>query len=463
MAQIAEHIFRAYDIRGREGEGELTEDAFELLGRAYGTYLARRGVDTLVVGHDSRGTSSAYSAAAIKGLVATGRNVIDIGTCLTPMSYWAQFYFKTEGGMMVTASHNPVGWNGAKFSSGMAQTLGGDALHELYEMIVNEDFLQQEGGSVKQEDIKEAYFEDILGRVKIAKGFKLVVSTGNGTAGLFAPELIRRTGCEVVELNTNVDPTYPNYTPNPAEKEMMEDTGRMVRESGADFALAFDGDGDRVGIVDENGETISPDRFFIFLVRLLLAEKPGAIIVFDVTSTQAIAEETTKLGGNPIIAPTGHTKIKAKMEEVGADMAGEASGHMFFAHNYYGFDDASYAALKLLEFFASSDKKISELVATLPQYYAGPRWYAEAGDDVKFDIVVKLVAQFKDEGYTVVDVDGARVIFEDGWGLVRASNTIPALVLRFEAKSEERLQEIEQLFREKLSSFDGVGKEWKAG
>ena len=463
MAHIAEHIFRAYDIRGREGEGELTEEAFELLGRAYGTYLARKGVDTLVIGHDSRGTSEAYSAAAVRGLVATGRKVIDIGTCLTPMSYWAQFYFKTEGGMMITASHNPVGWNGAKFASGMAQALGGDALKELYDMVVAEDFIQQEGGSVEVQDIKEQYFEDILSRVKIAKGFKVVVATGNGTAGLFGPELLRRAKCEVIERYTEVDPTYPHYTPNPAEVEMMEDLGEVVRAEGADYGVAFDGDGDRVGIVDENGETISPDRLLIFLAKLLLNEKAGATVVFDVTSTQAIAEEVGANGGTAIMSATGHSNMKATMQKVSADLGGEASGHMFFTHGYYGFDDASYAALKLVEFFSTQDKAISELVAQLPQYVATPRYYVEVADAVKFDVVKKLTEQFKGEGYEVADMDGARVSFEEGWGIVRASNTTPALVVRCEAKTQERLDEILQIFKDKLSVFEGVGGEWKAG
>jgi phosphomannomutase/phosphoglucomutase len=463
MAHIAEHIFRAYDIRGRESQDELNEESLELIGRAYGTYLARKGVESVVVGHDSRATSDAFSRAAIRGLLMSGRKVLDLGTCLTPMMYWAQYHFKTEGGFMITASHNPVGWNGAKCASGYSQVLGGEELKKLYQMVRDEDFESHEGSSVEEVDIKEEYFIDLLSRVNVRKKFRMVVNTGNGTAGLFAPELLRRTHGEVIERNTTVDPTYPNYTPNPAETEMMEDTGRVVLERGADFGVAFDGDGDRVGIVDEKGETVSPDRLLIFLAKLLLKEKEGATVVYDVTSTQAIDEAVTQDGGKAVMSATGHSNMKATMAKVGADLGGEASGHMFFTHGYYGFDDASYAALKLVEFFSQQDVAISELVATLPQYVATPRYYVEATDEAKFDVVKELTQQFKDEGYEVADMDGARVSFEGGWGIVRASNTTPALVVRCEAKTEERLDEILQIFKDKLSAFEGVGGEWKAG
>lgn len=450
-------------MRGRESENELHPAALELLGKAYGTYLERRGVKMAVIGHDSRATSSSFHEAAMRGLRSTGRSVIDLGTILTPMMYWAQHHFDTEGGMMITASHNPVGWNGVKFASGLSQTLGGDALQQLYTMIREDDFIEREEGAVRQEDIKKEYIEDLVGRVSLERKFKIVVNTGNGTAGLFVPDLLRAAGCEVIEHNTQPDPTYPHYTPNPAEVEMMEDTARVVVANGADLGFAFDGDGDRVGLVDERGTVVSPDCYLIFLARLVLERVPGAKIIFDVKSSQALKEDIEAHGGVGIMAPTGHSKIKAVMQRENAELAGEASGHVFFKYNYYGFDDASFAALTLLEYFSKENKTISEFVASVPSYIATPTYYAQTPDDKKVHVVDELIKEFKREGYEVDETDGAKVMFEHGWGLVRVSNTVPALTLRFEAKTQEELDVIEGIFREKIGRFEEVSGEWVAG
>lgn len=462
MSYINQSIFRAYDVRGRESADELNVDALELLGRAYGTYLAKRNIDTVVIGHDSRSTSESFHEAAIGGLRSTGRHVIDLGTILTPMMYWAQYRFNTAGGMMITASHNPVGWNGAKFASGLSGTLGGEDLLNLYEMIEGDDFFESKKTPVRTEDIKEAYIDDLVGRVPIKRSFKIVVNTGNGTAGLFVPDLLREAGVEVIEHNTNLDSSYPNYTPNPAELEMMEDTARLVRDHGADLGFAFDGDGDRVGLVDEKGSIVWPDQYMIFLARLVLQNVPGAKIIYDVKSSQALQEDIRAHGGVPIMAATGHSKIKAAMQKEGAQLAGELSGHMFFKYNYYGFDDASFAALNLLHYFSQEDKSVSAFVAETPSYVSTPGYYASVPDDKKAHVVDELREEFKKEGYDVIDIDGARVIFEHGWGLVRVSNTTPAITLRFEAKSQEELDKIESIFRKKLERFPFVDKEWKA-
>lgn len=462
MSYINQSIFRAYDVRGRESADELNVDALQLLGKAYGTYLAKRNIGTVVIGHDSRSTSDDFHEAAIAGLRSTGRQVIDLGIILTPMMYWAQYRFKTAGGMMITASHNPVGWNGAKFASGLSETLGGEDLMKFYEMIRAEDFFESKEISVRKEDIKEAYTQDLVGRVPIKRRFKIVVNTGNGTAGLFVPDLLREAGAEVIEHNTNLDPSYPNYTPNPAELEMMEDTARLVREHKADLGFAFDGDGDRVGLVDEKGNIVWPDRYMIFLARLVLQNVPGAKIIYDVKSSQALQEDIQAHGGVAIMAATGHSKIKAAMQKEGAELAGELSGHMFFKYNYYGFDDASFAALNLLHYFSQEDKSVSALVAETPAYFSTPGYYAEVPDDKKVQVVDELREEFKKEGYKVIDIDGAKVMFEHGWGLVRVSNTTPAITLRFEAKSQEELDKIEGIFREKLERFKEVSQEWKA-
>lgn len=466
MAFIEKSMFREYDLRGRESPDELNENSMYLVGKAYGTFLERRGIRELVVGHDNRATSEAFYQAVIKGLLEAGREIYKAGIILTPMLYWAQYYFKTRGGLMVTASHNPVGWNGVKLALDYSYTIIGKELEEIYDIILKNQCIEKGGGKiVKEEDISNPYIDDLLGRVnvKMGKSFKVVVNTGNGTAGLIAPEILRRAGCKVVEHLTELDPSYPRYTPNPAEVEMMEDTGRVVKERGADFGFAFDGDGDRLGLVDEKGQTVWPDRYLILLSRLILAKKPGAKIVFDVKVSQALPEDIKAHGGVPIMWKTGHSYIKEKLHMEGAALGGEMSGHIFFVENYYGFDDAIFTALNLLEYFSSQSKSVSELIAETPYYISSPTLHAPCPDDKKYEVVAELTQEFRKEGYELIDINGARVLFADGWGLVRASSNAPALVLRFEAKTESRRKDIEGIFREKLARYDFVGKEWKSG
>ena len=464
MAFIEKSMFREYDLRGRESEEELNERSMFLTGKAYGTFLQKRGIEDVVIGHDNRATSGAFYGAAIRGLLETGIKIYEVGTVLTPMLYWAQYYFKAKGGLMVTASHNPAGWNGVKLALGYSYTIIGKELEEIYNSILRDDFVTKKGGSiVAKEDITEFYMRDLLGRVKISRQFKVVINTGNGTAGLIAPEILRRTGCEVVEHLTELDPAYPHYTPNPAEVEMMEDTGQVVRKRVADFGFAIDGDGDRLGLVDEKGATIWPDRYLILLSRLMLQKKPGAKIIFDVKVSQALPEDIAAHGGVPIMWKTGHSYIKEKLHSEGAALAGEMSGHVFFVENYYGFDDAIFTALNLLEYFSTQDKTVSQIIAETPYYISSPTLHAPCPDEKKYEVVAELTEEFRKEGYELIDINGARVLFSDGWGLVRASSNVPALVLRFEAKTQEGLDGIEKIFREKLARYDFVGKEWKSG
>jgi len=459
MAQIEKSMFREYDIRGKESDQELNPSSMELIGKGYGTFLQKRGISQVVLGHDNRKTSKEFSKTAIDGLIKTGCDIIDVGIIITPMLYWAQYYFKTKGGLVVTASHNPSGWNGVKLALGYSYTIIGKELEEIYDTIVREDFVSGKGTVIKKEDISKPYQKDLLSRAGKIRPLKVVVNTGNGTAGLFAPAIIKAAGCEVIEHLTESDPSYPHYTPNPAQVDMMEDTGEQVRINHADLGLAFDGDGDRLGLVDEKGQTVWPDRYMILLSRLVLAKKPGAKIVFDVKVSQALPEDIEAHGGIPIMWKTGHSYIKEKMKEEKAELAGEMSGHIFFAEDYYGFDDAIFAALKLLDFFSSQTATVSELVASTPYYVSTPALHAECPDDKKYQVVEELTKEFKKD-YEVIDINGARVLFEDGWGLVRASSNLPALVLRFEAKTPDRLKEIEQIFRDKLSRFEFVGKKW---
>ena len=459
MPKLQKTMFREYDLRGRESDEELNEDSIYHIAKGFAVILKKHNVDTAVVGHDARGTSESFSASAIKGLTESGINVVNIGTATTPMSYWAQYFLKIKGLLMVTASHNPVGWNGVKLGTDLSKTLLSDEIKELYDIIEKEEYTTGQG-TISEKEIKEDYIKDLLSRAKITKKFKVLVNTGNGTAGILTPELLRGAGCEVVEHFTNIDPTYPNYTANPDGTVMMEDTGKQTVANHCDIGMAFDGDCDRLGLTDEKGNTIWPDRYIILLSRLVLSKKPGAKIVFDVKVSEALPEDIKAHGGIPIMWKTGHSHIKAKLAEEGAAMAGEMSGHIFFVEDFYGFDDGAFAALKMLEYLSTQDKPLSEVVASTPYYVSTPTIQVKTTDEDKYDVVEKLTKEFKDEGYRVVDINGARVYTDNGWGLVRASSNTPTLVLRFEAKTQEELDKIQNIFKEKLNKFDVVSKDW---
>jgi phosphomannomutase / phosphoglucomutase len=461
MPKLNPTMFREYDIRGRESGEELNAQSVELIAKSYGTFLRKHGITEAVVGHDNRVTSEEFYKAAVSALQSTGVNVIGIGMCLTPMMYWAQYLFKTRGGMMITASHNPAGWNGLKLALGYSYTLIGEELKEIQEVAEAGTFTAGEG-RFKEQDISEVYMDDLLSRAKLHKKLKILINTANATSSFFSPKLFRKFGCEVVELNTDPDPTYPHYVPNPANVEMMEDTGRHVVENHCNAGIAIDADGDRLGLTDEKGNIIWPDRILILLSRLLLAKRPGAKIVFDVKQSEAVPEDIAAHGGVPIMWKTGHSYIKQKLHEEKAALAGEFSGHIFFVEDFYGFDDANFAALKVLEYISQQQETVSEIVAKTPYYISTPAFHAHADDTVKYDIVDKLVAEFKADGYRVIDINGVRAYIKDGWGLVRASSNLPALVIRFEAKTEEGLKEIEKIFREKLKKFPEVGTEWES-
>src|SRR3989338_4924046 len=452
MASLKKTMFREYDIRGRESADELSEDSIYHIARGFAAILRKKNVARAIVGHDARATSEAFHASAIKALRESGIDVLDIGTVTTPMSYWAQFHFNVEGLVMITASHNPAGWNGLKLGTGLSKTLLPQDVQGLYSIIEKEEYVAGDG-KYQKEDIVELYMSDLLSRVKIGKKFKLLVNTGNGTAGLFAPALLRKAGCEIVERYTEVDATYPHYTANPDGTEMMQDTGEQTKSNGCDIGFAFDGDGDRMGLTDETGATIWPDRYLILLSRLVLQKQPKAKIVFDVKVSEALPEDIAAHGGVPIMCRTGHSYIKAKLAQEQAALAGEMSGHVFFAQDFYGFDDAFFAALKLLEYLSTQNGPLSKIVADTPYYVSTPTIQAKSTDEEKYAIVDKLTADFKAAGYRVVDINGARVYFDEGWGLVRASSNTPTLVLRFEARTEGGLQKIQALFREKLTAY----------
>lgn len=459
MPLLKKTMFREYDLRGREAEDELNDTSMYYIGRGFGAYLQKRGISDAAVGHDARGTSESFHQSVIKGLLESGINVIDTGIITTPMGYWSQYHLKVKGLVTVTASHNPAGWNGVKLGSDLSYTLLTDELQEVYQIIAKEEFVDGKG-TIKKAEIFKAYKKDLASRVKIGKKFKVLVNTGNGTAGLYVPEILRDAGCEVIEHFTNVDPTYPNYTPNPDGTAMMEDTGKQTIKNKCDLGFAFDGDGDRLGLVDEKGNTIWPDRYMILLSRLVLSKRPGAKIIFDVKVSEALPEDIKAHGGIPIMWKTGHSHIKAKMHEEKAALAGEMSGHIFFSDGYYGFDDSMIAALKLLEYLSTQDKPLSEIIDDTPYYISTPTIQVPATDEDKYDIVEELTAEFKAEGYKVIDINGARVYTDKGWGLVRASSNTPTLVLRFEAKDKQELENLKKMMKEKLDRFDKVSKDW---
>ena len=459
MKPLNPTLFREYDIRGRESNEELNTESVRRIARAYGTFLKRHQINTAVVGHDNRTTSEAFYKEAVAGLRESGVNIVGIGLALTPMVYWSQHRFKSKGGCMITASHNPGGWNGLKLGFGYSKTVLTNDIQEI-RRIADENDVEKGKGTFQEEKVADAYITDIISRVCVGRKLKILLNTANATSSFFSPKIFRGVGAEVFEHNTNPDPSFPNYIPNPANVEMMQDTGWQVRKHKADIGIGIDADGDRLGICDERGETVWPDRYMILLSRLTLKKYPKSKIVFDVKVSEALPEDIVAHGGEPIMWKTGHSYIKQKMHDEKAVLAGEQSGHIFFAKDYLGFDDANFAALKLLEYLAEENKPLSELVATTPYYLSTPALHAHIDDRLKYGVVEKLIKEFKKEGYRVFDVNGARVYLEDGWGLVRASSNLPALVIRFEAKTEKGLKKIEKIFKEKLSKFPEVATKW---
>jgi len=460
VAQLKKTMFREYDIRGMVNDEELNPASVEVIGRAFGTFLDRLGIEDIVVGYDSRYGSVELKDGLVKGLRASGRNVIMVGMCLTPMMYWAQYHYKTRGGAMITGSHNPKGWNGLKLAYDYSRTLGGEEIQKVYELCESEDFVGGDG-DYTEVSIAAEYTADLVGRVKVGRHLKVVIDTGNGTAGAFAPKIFRDAGLEVIEQFTELDHDFPNHEPDPARKDTVEAIGKRVLAEGADMGFGFDGDGDRFGLVDEKGEVVWPDRYMILLSRQVLEKSPGGKIIFDVKCSQALEEDIVAHGGVPIMWKTGHSHIKKKLQEEQGLLAGEMSGHIFFVENYYGFDDGVYSALRFAEYVSNLEGCLSDIIATTPYYVSSPTINADCADEVKYDVVDRLTADLKKDFDRVIDINGARVVFDDGWGLVRASSNLPQLVLRFEARTPERLQEIKETIRGYMDKYPEISREWE--
>ncbi|MEQ2129890.1 phosphoglucosamine mutase [Caldanaerobacter subterraneus KAk] len=450
--KLNENMFRMYDIRGIWGE-DLTEETAEVIGKAFGTYVKQKGINSVLVGRDNRISSKPIRDALIKGLTSTGCDVLDVGVLTTPAFYYSNILYNSQAGMMITASHNPPQFNGFKVMVGPS-TIYGEELKKIYYIAEKGEF-EKGSGEVKYAYPINSYINMIKEKVRLGdRKLKVVVDCGNGTASLFYPDVIYNLGCEVYPLYCEPDPTFPNHFPDPVKKENLKDLIEEVKRVKADLGIAFDGDGDRIGVVDEKGNIIWGDMLMILYWREIMKKHPGAEAIVEVKCSQALVEEIEKLGGKPLFYKTGHSLIKAKMKEMNAVFTGEMSGHMFFADEYYGFDDAAYAAARLLRILSNTDKSLSELLADVPKYPSTPEIRLECSDERKFDVVKGVTEHFREKGYNIIDVDGARVLFDGGWGLVRASNTGPELIVRCEAKTQEKLEEIKKALSEALAKFD---------
>ncbi len=445
-----QNIFREYDIRGIVGH-HLTDEIIALLGKAIGTYLNQNGAKRIAIGYDARDSSPGYCELLTAGLNQTGCDAILIGMVPTPVLYHTVYTKDVDGGVMITGSHNPPDHNGFKICLGKA-TLFGSQIQEIKEVALAGQF-STGSGTVKTLDVLDDYCRDIVSRIYLGdRKLKVVIDAGNGMGGVTAVPVYRELGLEMVELFTEPDSSFPNHHPDPTVAENLQDMITAVRESKADLGLAFDGDADRLGVVDENGRIIWGDELMVLFSRSVLATNPGATIIAEVKCSQTLFDDIEKHGGKPLMWKAGHSIIKAKMKETGAALAGEMSGHIFFADRFYGFDDATYAGARILEILSKTDKPLSALLADLPKTFSTPELRIDCSDEIKFN-VVKRIAEYFSRSTQVITIDGARIVFEHGWGLVRPSNTQAILVLRFEADSDAHLAKIRQIVESKVSEF----------
>ncbi len=444
MASVATEIFKAYDIRGIVGKS-LTPETVELVGKALGTEAKRRGGKTITIGRDGRLSGPSLSAALARGIQSTGINVIDIGMCATPMVYFGAYHFNTGSGVMVTGSHNPPDYNGIKMVV-EGETLALDAIQDLVRAIQAEDFATG-AGTYETRDIADAYVARIVGDTKLSRPMKIVIDCGNGSPGAIAPRLFEALGCEVVPLFCDVDGTFPNHHPDPSVPKNLQDVIHALKTTDAELGLAFDGDGDRLGVVTKDGEIIFPDRQLMLFAADVLSRVPGGEIIFDVKSSRNLFKWIRDHGGVPTLWKTGHSLIKLKMKQTGAPLAGEMSGHIFFKERWYGFDDALYCGARLLEIVSKVADSSAPLKA-LPNAVSTPElnWKLAEGEPHRLIDGLTKTAKF-DGALEVITIDGLRVEYTDGFGLARASNTTPVVVLRFEAENEKALERIKNDFR----------------
>jgi phosphomannomutase / phosphoglucomutase len=451
-SHVDRSIFRAYDIRGVLGS-TLDEGVARLIGQAVGSLMRDKGLREIVVGRDGRLSGPSLSAALIEGLRRAGRDVVDIGLAPTPLVYFANFHLNTGSGIAVTGSHNPPDYNGFKIVVG-GETLSGQAIQDLYTRIAEGQLSEEGGGALQVLDIAGDYLSRVAGDVQLERKLKVVVDAGNGVAGAIAPQVLEAIGAEVIPLHCEVDGEFPNHHPDPGDPHNLQDLITFVAKFNADLGIAFDGDGDRLGVVTRHGEIIYPDRLLMLFAQDVLSRNPGASVIYDVKCTGHLAGQILRHGGSPIMWKTGHSFIKAKMRETEAELAGEMSGHFFFKERWYGFDDGIYAAARLLEILAASDGTPEEVFAELPKGVSTPELKVVVREGEQYAFMEAFRERARFEGGKIATIDGIRVDWADGWGLVRSSNTTPSLVLRFDADSASALSRIQEVFRAQILAVD---------
>lgn len=445
---INPYIFREYDIRGKV-EDDFPPHVVNLLGQGFGTYVLRQGGREITLSGDVRLTTPQLIEAFKEGVLSTGLDVITLGIIPTPVNYYSMYKLDVDGAVQITGSHNPPEFNGFKLSL-FRKAVYGEAIQEIRKIIENQAFEQGEGFETKYR-IKDDYIQMILSKIHLHRSLRIVMDCGNATGGLVAPKIFRELGVQLTELYCDVDGTFPNHHPDPTVKENLADLIETVKSGEYDMGVAFDGDADRIGIVDERGEIVWADQLLALFLPEIITE--GEDILFDVKCSQALEDRILYFGGNPVMYKTGHSLIKQKMGELGCKLGGEMSGHIFFADDYFGYDDAVYVAARAAQMLSRGSKSLSALVNELPRYYSTPEMRLEAeSDEEKFRIAQEAAVYFQ-KYYDCVTIDGVRIKFGDGWGLVRASNTQPVIVCRFEAATPERMSEIKSLVLEKLQSF----------
>lgn len=447
--EIKPEIFREYDIRGIVDK-DLNPETVELLGRGIGTYFRHKKRREVAIGRDCRLSSPKFFEALTRGLHSTGCEIVDLGTVPTPLLYFAIYHKKVEAGVMITGSHNPPQYNGFKIMVG-DETLYGKEIQNIFDIIKNNAFIEEKSSLKRAYNVIPEYEDYLVKNIKLGKRMKVVVDAGNGTAGFVACPIFKRLGCEVIELYCEMDGRFPNHHPDPTLPEALRDLINKVAETKADLGVAYDGDGDRIGVIDDQGNILWGDQLMVFFSRDILSSNPGAQIIFDVKASKVLYEEVEKLGGRPIMWRTGHSLIKKKIKEEKALLAGEMSGHIFFADRYFGFDDAIYSSARLLELLSRSPKKLSQMLSEIPKTFHTPEIRIYASDKVKFKIVEEVKKELAKK-HPIIDIDGVRAIFPQGWGLVRASNTQEVLVLRFEGDTDEALKAIEKEVKEAVEN-----------
>lgn len=444
-------IFRQYDIRGVVNT-DLTNDTLYQIGKGFGTYLRNLDKKSVTIGGDARLSTPAFKENFIKGLLEVGCDVTDIGIAGTPVLYYAIWKLNTDGGAMITASHNPSQYNGIKLNLGLASVYA-EGLQDVLKIIQKGEFAAGDGVLRHDDSLGASYIDYIVDNIRISRSVKVIVDAGNGMGGLYLPTILRRLGCDVTEMFCEPDGNFPNHHPDPTVEKNNVYLAKAVIEQKAELGIGLDGDADRIGVVDEKGKMLFGDQILNILARDFLKVNPGETIIADVKCSKNLYDDIAKLGGKAIMYKTGHANIKNYMKQIGVKFAGEMSGHVFMADRYLGFDDAIYVSCRFMEIVSNSALHVSEYLADQPVMYNTPEMHIDCADDKKFKVVAQVCQSFKDDNLNVNDIDGARITFSDGWGLVRASNTTPVLVVRYEAETETRMLEIQKLVEDRIKKY----------